>query len=103
MLFFKWGGVCRFCSVDVEDPVDDCGFAVLAFGFCCLRKNRGSGRMCEWVRRVITGWCMYLSPSSQSSATWDILGFWNLAKRLELLQSGKIERHLGGFCRNDLE
>lgn len=25
-MLFKWGGVCRFCSVDVEDPVDDCGF-----------------------------------------------------------------------------
>lgn len=43
-MLFKLGGVCRFCSVDVEDPVDDCGFALLAFGLLSQR-NRGSGRM----------------------------------------------------------
>lgn len=79
-MLLKWGGVCRFCRVDVEDPVDDCGFAVLAFGLLSQKKTWQwkSGRVGEVGGTLREGGSLggvcASRPFSQSSATWDILG-----------------------------
>lgn len=90
------GGVCRLCSIDVEDPLDDCGFVVLA-----VTEKR-------WQWKNVMGlapsvnmslWVVYVPSPFTGFCNWVELGkiypVWNLAKRLEFLQSGKIEQHLG--------